>query len=159
MRHLNYGRARIVQPLEKLHDLFALRGMKITRRLIGKDQFRVLNYGPRHPYQLLLAARELIWEQILLSNDVELVEGITNQAGPFFVRYVFVAERHFQVLVYGKRVDQVVALKYEANAVLVQFVPLLGVESVHWLVVEEIFTGPCAVQHAENAQQRGLACS
>src|ERR1700756_3064251 len=145
MRHLNYGRARIVQALEKLHNLFALRGMKITRRLIGKDQFRVLDYGPRHPYQLLLSARELIWEQILLSNDVELVESITNQAGPFLVRYVFVAERYFQVLVHGKRVDQVIALKYEADVVLVQFIPLLGVKFVHRLVVEVIFTGPCAV--------------
>jgi len=39
VRHLNNCRARLIQPLEKLHNLFTLRGVQVSGRLVGEDQF------------------------------------------------------------------------------------------------------------------------
>ena len=50
-----------------------------------------------------------------------------------------------------------VALKHEADVLLVQFGPLLRVQPVDRLFQEVVLAGPDAVVHAENVQQRRLA--
>ena len=80
MRDLNDGRSLFIQFLEKLHDLFALRGMEIACRLVREDKLGSLNYGPRHADQLLLSTGELIREQVFLADNVEAVQGVANQA-------------------------------------------------------------------------------
>src|SRR6266404_205506 len=80
VRDLDDRCARVIQPLEQLHDFFALRRVQISGWLIGKDELRTENHGSRHPDELLLASGKLIREEILLADNVEAVEGITNQA-------------------------------------------------------------------------------
>src|SRR5260370_17978123 len=46
VRYLNDGGARFVKALEHLHDLFALAGMQITRRLVRKDHLGLLVHPP-----------------------------------------------------------------------------------------------------------------
>ncbi len=42
---LNNGRAFGVETFEEVHDLFALRGVEIARRLVGEEQFRAGDDG------------------------------------------------------------------------------------------------------------------
>src|SRR5882672_11830577 len=125
--------------------------MQVSGRLIGKDELRTENHGSRHPDELLLASGKLIREEILLADNVEAVEGITNQADAFLVRHVLVRQRHFQVFKYSQIVDQVVALKDEADIRFVQLVAFLDVELVDGFPVEEVIACPRAIQHSENA--------
>ena len=80
VRDLNDGRSLFIQFLEKLHDLFALRGMEIARRLVGEEKLGSLNYRPRHADQLLLSTGELIRKQIFLADNVEAIQSVADQA-------------------------------------------------------------------------------
>src|SRR5437667_8526922 len=74
VRDLDDGRPAVIQPLEELHDLFALCGMQISSRLVGEDQLRAKDHRARHAHKLLLAARELVGKQAFFAHDVESVE-------------------------------------------------------------------------------------
>src|SRR5438552_18919585 len=86
VRDLDDRRASVIQPLEKLHDLFALRGMQISSRLVGEDQLRAKYHRARHAHKLLLAARQLGGKQVLLAHAVASVERVATQADALFVR-------------------------------------------------------------------------
>src|SRR5437879_978848 len=85
VRDLDDRRPAVIQSFEKLHDLFALRGMQIPGGFIGEYQFRAKNHRARHADKLLLAAGELVWEQVFLTHDVEPVKCVANQADALFV--------------------------------------------------------------------------
>src|ERR1700747_342933 len=157
MRDLNDCCSLFVQFLEKLHDLVALCGMEIPCRLVSKNEFRSLDYRARHSDQLLLSAGELIREQVLFARDVKTIQSVADQADAFFVRDVPIRQWNLKVFVHGEIVDQVIALKYKSDIGLVQLVPLFDAESVHRLLEEKIFAGPCPAEHSQDAQQRGLA--
>src|SRR6266478_2155373 len=154
---LDDGRTRVIQTFEELHDLFALCGMEIPRRLIREDQFRTENHRARHADKLLLAAGELVREKVFLANDVEAIERVANQAYAFFVRHVFVGERDFQVLEYRQIVDQVIALKHEPDVRFMQLVAFLDVELMHCFAQEVVVAAPRPIEHSDDAQQRGLS--
>src|SRR5712692_6139710 len=149
--------AGVIQPLKELHDLFTLRGMKISSRLIGEDQLRTENHRASHANELLLAARELAREQVFLSNDMEAIERVANQTNTLLVRHVLVGKRDLEIFEYRQIVDQVIALKHETDVRLMQLVPLLDVEFVHAFAEEVIVPAPRAIQHSDDAQQRGLS--
>ncbi len=85
---LDDGRACVIQPLEKLHDLFALRGMQIPGRLISENQLRTEDHRARHADQLLLAARELVREKVFLAHDVESIQRVADQTDALFMRHL-----------------------------------------------------------------------
>src|SRR5262249_9164641 len=64
--NLDDGGAAFVKPLEELHDLFALSGVQVAGGLVGKNELGRHDDGARDTYKLLLAAGELIGEEILL---------------------------------------------------------------------------------------------
>src|SRR5258708_12688491 len=55
MRDLNDGGAPVVEALEELHDLVALRGVQVAGRLVGEDDLGILD-PPRPPATNLLLA-------------------------------------------------------------------------------------------------------
>src|SRR6266436_5765623 len=156
VRNLNDCRAGVVEALEELHDFIALRGVQVARRLVGEDKLGILDDRARDAHKLLLAAGKLVGEEIFFADDVEAVENVADQADAFLVRNVFVGERYFEVLEDREIVDQVVALKDEADIGFVQLVALFDVEFVDRLIKEIVFAAPRAVQHANDAEQRGF---
>src|SRR5467141_2943247 len=156
VRNLNDRGARVIQPLEQLHDLITLRRVQISCRLVCAYQFWIKDYGSGNPPKLLLAAGQLVWKKILLAHAVETIERVADQADALFVRHVLVGERHFQVFEYRQIVDQVVALEDKADVRFMQLVAFLDVELVNGLAEKVILTGPCAIQHADDTQQRRL---
>src|SRR5260370_39255772 len=157
MCYLDDGCSGIIQPLEELHDLLTLRGMKISSRLIGQDQLRTENHRTRHTDKLLLAARELVGEKIFLAHDVEAIERVADQAHSLFVRHILVGERNLEILEHRQIVDQVIALKDKTHVCLVKFVALFYVQLVNRFAQEVKISTPCAIQHSDDAQQRGLS--
>jgi len=61
------------------------------------------------------------------------------------------------MLVHGEVVEQVIALKHEADVLLVQLGSLFRIEPVDRLVHEVVLTRPRAVVHAEDVEERRLA--
>src|SRR6266404_2884702 len=153
---LKDGGATLVEALEELHDLFALRGVQVSGGLVGENELGILNHRARHSHELLLSAGKLIRKQVFLPDDVETIKNVADQAHALFVRNIFVGERDFEIFEDRKIVDQVVALENEADIGLVQFVALLDVEFVDRLIEKIVFTIPRAIEHADNAEQRGF---
>src|SRR6266853_195669 len=146
MGDLNDGGAAFIEPLEELHDFFALRGVQVSGGLVGENELGVLNHRARDPNKLLLSAGKLVWEQVLLPDNVEAIQNVADQAHALFVRNVFVGQWNFQIFEDSKIVDQVVALENETNIGFVQFVALLDVEFVDRLVEKIIFAIPRAIE-------------
>src|SRR5215469_2963837 len=159
MRDLNDGRAGIVEPFEKLHDFVALRGVQVAGGLVGENQFRIHDHGASDTYELLLPAGKLIGKQILLAHDVEAIQSIANAADALFMRDVLVGKGHFEILKYREIVDQVIALKDKPNVGFVQFIAFFDVEPVNGLTIEVEFAGPGAIEHSDDAEQRGFSCA
>ena len=128
--HLDDARARLVQLAEKLHDFFTLRGVKVAGRFVRQDQFGALNYGASNSHELLLTAEELIREEIFFADDVESVKDVANEADAFFVGDILVGEGDFEVLKDSQVVDQMVALKDEADVGLMKLIALFDIEPV-----------------------------
>ena len=159
VRHLNDARAGFVEPAEKFHDFFTLRGMQVAGRFVGQNQLGALNHSSRDSHELLLTAGELIWEEILFADDVEAVKNVANEADALFVGDIFVGERYFQVLEDRQVVNQVVALKNEADIGFVKLIALFDVEPMNRLAIEIILARPGAIKHPDDAQEGGLSGS
>src|SRR5260370_31748959 len=156
VRDLNDCRTGVVEALEELHDFFALRRVKITGGFVSQNELGILNRRAGHADELLLAAGKLIGEKVFLADNVEAVEDVADQADALLVRNVFVRKRDFKVLEDGEIVDQVVALKDEADIRFVQLVAFFNVEFVDRLIKEIVFTVPGAIEHADDAKQSGF---
>src|SRR5712692_1240154 len=159
VRHLDDRGPFAVELLEQLHDLPALIGVQVSRRLVREDDLRARHHRARHRHQLLLAAGELARVEILLAHDVEAVEDVGHDRLPLAPLHVAVGERHLEVLVDGEVVEQVVALEDEADVALLQLEPVLFSQAVDGLVEEDELARERPVVHAQDVEEGGLARS
>src|SRR5262249_9656566 len=104
-----------------------------------------------------LAARELVRIQILFPDNLEPIEDVGDHALAILAADIPIRQRDFQVLVHGQVVEEVVALKHEADVLLVQLRALLRIEAMNGLVHEVVLAGPRAVVHPEDMEQGRLA--
>jgi hypothetical protein len=72
--------------------------MEISGGLVGEEQLRVGDQGPRHADELLLAARKLIRKEVLLADDLEAVERVRDERGALGAFDVPIRERDVEVL-------------------------------------------------------------
>ena len=126
--------------------------MQITGGLVGQNQFRTGDHRARNGDQLLLSTGQLIGVQVFLTDNVKPVQNVADQAGAFRRLDVPVGKGDVQILVNGKIINQMVALKNEPNIFLVNLHALLGVQFVDRLLGKVEFTSPGAVQHAQYAE-------
>jgi len=157
MRNLDDGCARVVQSPKELHDLLALGRVQIAGGFVGEDELGILNDGAGDAHKLLLSAGKLIGEKILLADDVELIKRVTHKAGAFLARNVLIGERNLEVFKDRQVVNQVVALKNKADVGLVKLIAFFYVQFVNGLFEEVELSGPCSVEHADDAQESGLS--
>ena len=131
--------------------------MQAPGRLIGQNQFRLADHGSGHGHDLLLAAGKLIGKQRLLAHDLKAVEDIGHHSFAFGLFYVPVGKREVEIFRDGQIVQQVILLKDEADVLFVELDATAVVEFVHRVIGEVIFAFPRAVQHADDAHERGFA--
>src|ERR1051325_2236272 len=125
VRHLNNGCAFIVKAFEQIHNLFALGRMQVARRLVGENQTRVRDYCARDADQLLLSAGKLSRIQILLTDDLKSIERVADDRFAILAAHVSIRERQFEIFEHSLIVQQVIALKDEADVLVTKFRALL----------------------------------
>ena len=86
-----------------------------------------------HAHELLLPARKLVRKQIFFAHDVKTIQSVAHQADAFFMRHVLVRQRHLEIFEHRQIVDEVVALKHEADIGFVQLVAFLVVQLMNGL--------------------------
>src|SRR5438874_13356417 len=94
--------------------------MEIARWLVSQNNIRVSDDGPGDTDELLLAAGELAWVEIFLRHDLKSVEYIRDDALALGLWDVAIAQRDLEIFVHGQVIQQVVALKHEADVFLLK---------------------------------------
>src|ERR1041384_809580 len=128
VRHLNDRGAFVIETLEQIHDLFALRRMKIARRLVRENQTRISDYCARDADQLWLSTGKLGRIEILLTDDLKSIERVADDRLAILPTHVSIRERQLEILEHRLIVEQVVTLKDEADVFVPQFSALLGLQ-------------------------------
>src|SRR5437868_13964000 len=154
MGHLDDCGSLVVQLLEELHDLLALAGVQVPRRLIRQDQLRVSDDRAGYGHKLLLTSRKLTGIEILLADDMEAVERVGHHRLPLRALHVAVGERNIEIFGNRQIIEQMVLLEYESDVFLVQLRALLQVELMDRLLEQVVLTAPGAVEHSNDAEQR-----
>ena len=157
MGHLDDGRALVVQLPQHVHHLFSLSGVEVARGLVGEDQRRPPDQGAGDADALLLAAGELMREQVLLGHHLEAVEQLAHPRlapGPL---HLLVEQGHLQVFVNRLLVDQVIGLEDEADVPPVHLGALLLAQTADLPAEKPVLAGRRFVEHAHDVQQRRLA--
>src|SRR5262249_25047010 len=133
--------------------------MQVAGWLVSENQLGISRNGARYADQLLLSAGKLVGIEVLLSDDLKTIENVGDHRGPLCPRDIAVGERNIDVLLDSQVIEQVIALKDEADVLAIQLSATLAIQLVYRLLGKEIFAGPAVIQHADNAQQGRLACS
>ncbi|MBV8202867.1 MAG: ATP-binding cassette domain-containing protein, partial [Acidobacteria bacterium] len=129
------------------------------------DRFQIVGKKDLYPNQLSGGQQQLVGvaravinkPKLILADDVEAVEGVGDQRLAVGFLDVLVGQRQVQVLGDGEAVEQVIGLEDEADVLLGDLRPLLGLHHVDGLIEQVVLADPGAVEHAEDRQQRRLA--
>src|SRR6185437_3499056 len=116
VRDLHDSGAGAIQFAKQVHDFPCLRGVQIASGLVGQEERWRMHNRARNADELLLAARELVGEQVLLSDDLEAIENIGNHASTILRWKVLVRQWKVDVFGDGKVIEEVVTLKHHADA-------------------------------------------
>src|SRR5690606_20297846 len=114
---------------------------------------------PCYTHQLLLTSRKLCREKIFLSNHIEAVQQISNNAFTFAGGDISVQQRRFYIFIHCKLVNQVISLKNVAKLTFVE----IGAFSVpHFPDIsfsEQVLSFVVFIEQSQNIQESGFACS
>ncbi len=159
MGDLNNCGAFIIEALEQIHNHFALTGMEAAGWLIGENELGITDDGASDSDELLLTAGELVWVESFLADDLETVEDIGDHTVALGFFDVAVGKREIEVFRNGQIIEQMILLKNEANVFLVQLNALAIVEPMDFVIGKLKVALPGAVEHSNDAHERGLACA
>jgi hypothetical protein len=120
--HKNYGVALPMQLIEQRHDLLRSGRIEVPRRLVGKDNGRVVDQGARYSHALALAARKLVRPVIHTVAQLDALERPFGHIYSLASRSAVVYERQLDVVKRGRAGEQVERLKNEPDL----FVPYVG---------------------------------
>jgi len=146
----------ILEPAEDSIDLVAGLRVELAGRLVGQDQDRVLDQGPRDRHPLLLASRHLVGPVVEPVAQADVRQEL-GRPGALFVGQAAGQERHQYVLHRRQVADQVERLEDESDPVAAVAV-LLGLGhrgQVLALDPDRPRVGP--VERAQQVEKRALA--
>ena len=148
-----------VESVEDVHDLGAHLGVKVARRLVGQDDFRVADDGPRDGHALTLSAGELRGEVLHAVAQAHPGEHFLGGAAAFLRGDVAVEERQLHVVKHAERGDEVEALEDEAERAVAEGSELLVLHAAGLLPVNLDAARRGRVEQAQHVEQRGLAAA
>ena len=139
---------------EQIHDKDGVRLVKVSRRLVGKDDARILDNGARNGNALLLTARERVRRAVLKALHADICERGVH-AFPHFpaVFHPAQAQGVCNVVVAGDIAAEVVVLEDVAHFAVAQGVGVLA----DVLTVHGQTAAGKAIQTADDVEQRGFA--
>jgi hypothetical protein len=92
-----------------------MRGVEITGRFVGEDEFRLRDDSPGNGDPLLLTAGKLLREMVAAVRYLHLFEYFLDPFFAFRARISEVQKRKFDILKNGELIDEVKALKYKTD--------------------------------------------
>ena len=131
---------------EQVHHLLAVRGVEVSRRFVGKDELWIRHDCPCDGDALLLSAGELGREMLAAVRHGQAVEHLHHALLPFPCRQPHVEKRQLDILIDAELVDEVEALKHEADGASAQFGALRIVELTHVTSAKQVGS---ACRHVE----------
>ena len=130
--------------------------VKVTGRLVRKDQLGSCHHGTRDRHPLLLSSGELLREVLRPVADVHAFEYLCDFLFPLRCADVEVAQRKFDILIDIEFVDEVEALEHESDVSLAELRAVLLLEFRHLVAEEFVTAAGRVVEQAEDVQQGGL---
>ena len=144
---------------EQVHHLAAVRGVEVTRRLVGKDELGVGDDGTGDGHTLLLTTAQLLREVVLAVLDGHARHDVFHALAALGGGDVHVAQRQLDVFKHVQLVDEVEALEHEADVALAELGAVLFLEAAHLLAEQFILAVGGVVQEAEDVEQGRLAAA
>ena len=144
---------------DKIHNLNAGGGIERARRLVGEQDFGLVDQRSRNRHALALSARKLIGALVVLPRQSHAVESLFRTFDALGFTYARDCQRELDVAQHRLVRYQVVALENEAYAVVAVHVPiavaeLAGADAVYAHVARSVL-----VESADDVEHRGLAAS
>src|SRR6185369_7277093 len=109
------GGAAAMQLAEQFHHRFAVRGVEVTRRLVGEEDERIAGDGTRDGHTLLLTAGELCRIVLHAVAHAHALECVGDALLALGRRHAAIGERQLDVLVDREIADEVERLEDEAD--------------------------------------------
>src|SRR5216684_1032528 len=145
-----------VEAFEQFHDLDGEVGIEIAGGLVGNEQRRLRDHRARDAHTLLLAGRELEGSAFLLAEQADLIERSADALVDFALRHAGDDQRQGDVVRHGPVVQQLVILKYHANA-SAKLGDAAGLYTCGILVVDEHLAAGRALDERDQFQDAALA--
>ena len=146
-----------VERGEQFHDVAAGRRVEVAGRLVGEDDLRAGDDGPRDGDTLLLAAGKLVGIVAGAVGKADLGERLERQTPPLGRRHAAIDQRQLDILDRRGARQQVEALEDEAEEMTADPRLMAGVEVADADAVEGIGAGGRPVEAAQDVHRRRLA--
>src|SRR5918994_5544028 len=115
----------MIKSLKQSHDLAAGDGIKISSRLVGENQRRLVYQRSSNSHPLLLAAGKLIGRMIKTLIETDQPEHFQGSLMPLFAGTAVVHHRQFNILQRAGARKQIKALKDETDTLIANLRPLI----------------------------------
>ena len=151
-----------VERDERLHDLVRVAGVEIARGLVGQEEPRRVDQGPRDCHALLLSAGELAGRVVFALRETEQGQRFARPgraASAARRPRLRVEERKRHVLDRARARQQVEALEHEAEPLAADARELRRFESRDVDAVQQVPAARRAVEAAEDRHEGGLSRS
>ena len=153
------GLTTAVDLLKQAQQLIRRTRIERTGRLIGQHELRLRDERAGDSYTLLLSAGELIRELLQQLRDAELPGDGREARGHLRIRLACEHERQEDIVLHGKRVEQVELLKHEAKLRAAKRRDLPLRDRAQRPAVEHDLAAGGFVECGKNVEQRGLTAA
>ena len=153
------GRAFSIQRGQHVHDVPAVLGIQVAGGLIGENHLWVGDDGPGHGDALLLPAGELPGPMPGAVIESDQFQDLAHTGAPAAFRHVEVQQRHLHVFSDAQLINEIEALEDETDIALAQVGKARFRIARHIFVHEVVVAAAGTVDHADNAEKRGLAAA
>ena len=142
--------------LQKLHDRLCRIGIQISRRLVRKDDTRLLDDGTGNRNSLLFTARKLRGVSVLVARKVDLFESRSYLVAVLDPSEV---QRKHDVFVDRQLVDEVIILKNKADVRISVITKVLFLKFRKIVSVDLDASARDVIQTADEVEKRGFSAS
>ena len=153
------GGAGGVEVAEQVHDVKAVVAVEVASGLVAEDELRVGDDRAGHGDTLLLPTGELLRIVARPVDDAHAVQHLVDLRLALRLAEAEIAQRQLHVLENVHVVNEVEALKHEADDAAPQRQTVALAQAAHVATVEEIAARVGGVEEAEDVEQGGLAAT
>ena len=153
MRNHQDADTLVVQALEQLHDLFAGMGVERSGRLIGQQNFRIVDDRSCNRHSLFLAAGKLGWFETHTVAEPHPLEGNRRPLSSLFFRHARIRQRQAYIFHCALSCKELEVLEDKADFLQADVRHLIVTAFADVLSVEDQPSARRLVEAADNIHQ------